>query len=387
MTYVNKPQDFNAKHKRVQDAYALKEPDQVPKVLLATSWGYSYSKVKIMDVIHDKEKLADAMTRYCEDIYSDMVMMGTINAPLLMYEILKPNNPQYLIFEDGYSLQHFECADMNPEEYPLLIEDPLNYIENIILTRRYSALREPYPKNYHALKDAYSEAMKFLESIVYAENRLKDVYGLPAMSNSVCYMPIDIVFDFLRGFKGVQMDIRRHGSQLIEACDKLADVVNDISLGRAKKGDVIFCPLHLASFLSPKQFEKFYWPSFKKVLDFAHKKGVKLLCYLENNWTPYFEFLQELPKGLMIAMIEYGDMSEVKKKLGDKIAIMGGMPTEKLRYQTKEECIDYTKKILDICAPGGGYLWSTDKIWLSPDDVNVENYKACVDTVRTHGKY
>ena len=388
MAYANLPHEYDAKFKRVHDAYDLKVPDRVPLVSLVLTWGSGYSKVKIEDVLYDEAKLCDALTDYCKEICTDTMLVGSLSVPLTLYDALKTENPQYIISSDGYSTEHVEQAVMTPEDYPQLIADPAKFIENVMLPRRYPSLNKPYPENYKILKTAYDEVVRYLGNITSATQRVKDRFGVPVMaSNGAVYGPIDFLFDFFRGFKGIQLDMRRIPDQVIEATDKLADYIIDLKLGQLKKHDSLFCPLHLATYMSVPQFEKFYWPSFKKVVNYIVSKGAQCILYLENDWTPYMDFLMEFPKGSIIAIIEYGDIKMFKKKYGSKIAIMGGMPCEILRYRTKEECINYTRDIIDSMAPGGGYLWTTDKILLSPNDVNTENYIACSETVLKYGVY
>lgn len=36
---------------------------------------------------------------------------------------------------------------------------------------------------------------------------------------------------------------------------------------------------------------------------------------------------------------------------------------------SRQENIDFAKRVIDHCAPGGGFLFTTDKAWNSPDDI------------------
>jgi uroporphyrinogen-III decarboxylase len=60
------------------------------------------------------------------------------------------------------------------------------------------------------------------------------------------------------------------------------------------------------------------------------------------------------------------------------------MPLDMLAFATKEECTQYAKKILDDCAPGGGYIFATDKPLLSLSDAKPENLKAVLDLVKEY---
>ena len=99
------------------------------------------------------------------------------------------------------------------------------------------------------------------------------------------------------------------------------------------------------------------------------------------------QHLTEFNKGSLIIDPEYGDFAQIKKNYGSHMAIVGGLPLSVLNYQSKEECCDYAKKLIDDCAPNGGYMLSTDKGACYANDLNVENFKAVVETVNEYGRY
>lgn len=386
MAYANLPKDYAAKHKRLYDALNMKVPDQVPILLQSISWGFSYSKTNLNEAYKDPRKVYEGSTQFCRDIYSDAIFIAGIDAPIGLYDALDPPRRQYIVSDDGYSLQHMEIADMKPDEYPELIKNPTEFIANVLLPRRFPVLNAPYPANYEALKKAYDEIMYFVGILNKSVAWAKEEYGMPVMSSGVFYTPADMLFDFFRGFKGLILDIRKRPEEVIAACEVLANYECKLRFANAKKGSLMFMPLHVATYLNPKQFDQVYWPALKMVVEAAIAKGIRPVLYLENDWTPYLDYLLRFPKNTISIMVEKGDMKMIKEKLGGHMSIIGGMPCHILRNCTKEECVAYAKNVLDIMAPGGGFVFSTDKLLLSPGDIDVENYKAVVEVVRNYGK-
>jgi uroporphyrinogen-III decarboxylase len=94
-----------------------------------------------------------------------------------------------------------------------------------------------------------------------------------------------------------------------------------------------------------------------------------------------------LPKGFAIGLVEGDNIFDAKKKIGDNVTLAGGMPLELMKLSTKEKCIDAAKRIIDECAPGGGYIFATSRALLSKGDVNVENLKAVNEFVHEYGVY
>lgn len=86
----------------------------------------------------------------------------------------------------------------------------------------------------------------------------------------------------------------------------------------------------------------------------------------------------------MIYFFENTDFVKAKKVLGDVACIGGGMPTEYLMMGDKQRVIDHTKKMIDLLAPGGGYIMTNST---AIDQVKTENLEAWKDTVFEYGKY
>jgi uroporphyrinogen-III decarboxylase len=115
--------------------------------------------------------------------------------------------------------------------------------------------------------------------------------------------------------------------------------------------------------------------------------GTQTFVFMEGSWEPYYDFLNELPANCMIGNLEADDPIEAKKLIGDKITIAGGVPLNLLRYGTKQQCLEHAKRIIDACAPGGGFIFTTDKALLSAGDVKIENLIAVNEFVHEYGVY
>ena len=58
-----------------------------------------------------------------------------------------------------------------------------------------------------------------------------------------------------------------------------------------------------------------------------------------------------------------------------------------LQYGTKEKVIDEAKKLMDVLAPGGGYIFTVAKGITYPNDGTPENVRALYEFVESYGKY
>ena len=77
-------------------------------------------------------------------------------------------------------------------------------------------------------------------------------------------------------------------------------------------------------------------------------------------------------------------MKLAKQELGGIACIMGGFPVYTVRYGTPVQIEEQVKELLDIMAPGGGYLFATG---YALEDCPEENLEALLMAVEKYGKY
>ncbi|MEO1817022.1 MAG: uroporphyrinogen decarboxylase family protein [Acetobacterium sp.] len=366
------------------------EPDRVPVMGLYQSWALGYSKIKWDDAQNDFNKELEAYGKVLEDFNFDCTFVATTTRATKIFDPLGRNC--YMGSEDGYTMQHIEYPMMpDPEEYSKLIENPFEFTLNELLVRKYPNLQKGDAEKYQALKESLIEGQKFMGDVFKGINVSMEKYGMPSMLAGWYVAPVDLLFDYYRGFKGISLDMRRRPDMIIEAADKLADIliryISGMNEIKGQEFPFLWLPIHLPTFMSAKQFEKLYWPSFKKVIDAVHKMNIRIMCYLEGNWEHLYEFVNQFPKDMFICLLEKDDICKAKKLIGDNVTIAGGMNTEQLFYNSKEQLIEEAKRVVDICAPGGGFIFTTDKILIAPNDVNIDNFRAVNDFVMTYGKY
>ena len=77
-------------------------------------------------------------------------------------------------------------------------------------------------------------------------------------------------------------------------------------------------------------------------------------------------------------------MAYAKKELGDIVCLTGNFPGRIISYGTKLEVIEGIKRNLDICMPGGGYIFDLDG---GLYNASTENVQAMYETIREYGRY
>jgi uroporphyrinogen-III decarboxylase len=200
--------------------------------------------------------------------------------------------------------------------------------------------------------------------------------------------PFDMLTDMLRGTVGIFMDMYRQPEKIHEAMERLVPIVIEEAVKSAERSlaPIIGMPLHKGErgFMSPKQFETFYWPSFKKVLLGIIEEGLVPMPFAEGNYIPRLETIQDMPHASMVWYFEYMDMARAKATVGRNNCICGNLPISIVVTRTAAEVKEGCRKLIETCAPGGGYILSAAA---SMDRGKIENLHAMMDAAKEYGKY
>ena len=136
--------------------------------------------------------------------------------------------------------------------------------------------------------------------------------------------------------------------------------------------------------MSNRQFEKFYWPTFKKLMLGLIEEGLVPMPFAEGNYADRLDIVSDMPKGSVIWHFETIDMAEAKKKLGDKVCIAGNVPVSLLVTGSPQEVKEECRRLIEIAAPGGGYILTGAA---SMNEGHPENLKVMMEAAREFGRY
>ena len=385
---------YEQRIRRFDDVMSRKLPDRVPVVPNMNTWMYQFAGISVKKAFtEDPEEIFRAAKYMTEHVPMDALMSTSNTVPLNLAE--KVGEGIYTCSDNGVQIKGSGGHLMEPEEYGLLAEDPMKFFANVLIPRKFEIFRNAsLEKKVEIIKQAYADNLAFIKYNQVPNTRIEKELGMPLIVRGTNFLPPDIVLDYLRDFVGISLDVRRHSQQLLEACLALYDYIMEMFNDTATPPDrkVLFSPLHLPTYLRPRDFARLYLPFMKKYLEeMAVKRGYSIYFFMENNWMPYLDLLQELPENTkFVGLFETGnidELAEIKRRLGSHMIIMGGMSVDTLRFGTKEEVIDSAKKCLDLLAPGGGYIFSTDKTLMTMNNGTPENVIAACEYVTENGRY
>jgi hypothetical protein len=284
-------------------------------------------------------------------------------------------------------------AWMHDDEYDLLIEDPTGYLFNVWLPRVSADVVEPgqpstMRNNMSFLKGGMA-MLDYFNGFGTQAAQLRAESGTVSAISGILKAPLDIIADKLRGYRGMCMDMFRQPDKLLAACEAMMPHLLATAASGADPDRNVPVGLWLhrgcTPFLSPQQFEKFFWPTLKQIIEGLWEQGIQTLLYAEGEWNGNLKHIAELPDQSIIYHVDRGDIFEVHKAVGHKFCISGGIPNELLAFGTPDDIRAYCKKIIDGVAGDGGYIMDASAIM--QDDTEVENLKAMTDFTREYGVY
>ncbi len=384
---------FEERLARYQATIALEPTDRmVVGGTGSNNFAEVYAGYSNQEVMYDITKWTDAESKFAEAFPQvDLLRTGRIWAPLFdsvgfkLYRIPGRDLPPNVIH------QFVEGEWMKADEYDILINNPVEFMMEYRLPRVLGEFKERGPTRWYMalLKSGIAYAMmaqQQREKALYLERK----YGLPRPHQGGMLAPFDLLADGYRGLQGIMIDIYERPEKVLEACEALIpDIVNGaIASADPLKRYPIFLALHRGCqpFLSPKQFDTFYWPSLKKALVLIINYGYIIRAYLEGDWTSNWHHWNEFPKGKVVCDIDdKPDIFAAKREIGDTVCLAGGIPNRMFILGTPDEIRARVKELCETVGKDGGFIINGGCV--IPHHTKPENFRAYVDATLEYGKY
>jgi uroporphyrinogen-III decarboxylase len=373
-----------------------------------------YAGTDFHTVMYDYDKLYRAWKKFLNDFDMDSVVGPGLVYPGRVFDIV-----DYKLYAwPGHGLplsatghQFVEGEYMMADEYGALLADPSDYAWRVFLPRAIGSLA-PFRKlppltsllgrpqgllmvagqpdiqaAFQSLADAGQE-MAGYQQIIMKFSREAQAAGFPSIRGGVAMAPFDTLSDAMRGTKGIIMDMYRRSDMVLQAVDLIADfaIKNTIESLNAMGGIMVSFPLHKGddTFMSDAQFEKFYWPSLKKVILALIEEGIMVSIFAEGKYNNRLEQVKDLPAGWILWHFDQTDMARAKKVLGNTQCLTGNVPTSLMCTGTPQAVKEYCRKLIETCGKDGGYILTGGA---SASEVKADNLRAMMAAAKEYGKY
>jgi hypothetical protein len=406
---------YRVRAQRLVDVYNVQEPDKVPVSLPIGNLPYIMAGINMHTAMYDYEKAVQACkefnARYSEELEYFASPMNTPGKALEILDYKLYAWPGHGLSVDAPGYQFVEGEYMRPEEYDDLIRDPSDFWLRTYLPRVFGSYesfkkwlpltdivemptQEIMPLALPEVQDTLRKMLKAGKELqkrarATAEFRgLGPSLGFPNRMGALNVVPFDALGDTLRGTQAIMKDMYRRPDKLLKALDVIADLTIHSILTAPNISRIFMAmfPLHKGAdgWMSQKQFETFYLPSMKKVMDGLIREGLIILLFAEGSYNTRIDSMTDFPKGTVTWLFDQTDMARAKRVLGAKYCIQGNIPSSMVVTAAPSEVKEYCRNLIKTCGNGGGYMLAAGCV---PDNPKLENLRAMLAAVDEYGVY
>ncbi len=405
----------NQRVTRFIKAIKMEEPDRVPVMLPVGSYPAYYAGSSFYNIMYDYNELKRCWIKFMDDFGDMDTFMGPGLIPsgrimeALDVKIMKW--PGHGIGKDVTMQQIVEGEYMKADEYDWLMMDPTDYNLRVTLPRT-NGLFEPFAKLpplrtlfgganwvgllanpeirkvFQTLMDLSDEFMRHQSAIMEISDMAR-ARGYPSFFGGImAQAPYDYFADMQRGTRGIAMDLYRQPDKLLEAIDVQLNLTIERTIKNFPMTNCPVCmmPLHKGddTFMSDEQFEKFYWPSLRKLFLAMIEEGLVPFPFAEGRYNSRLKQITDTPKSAVVWYFDQTDMAEAKKVLGNVSCIVGNVPSSIVMTGTSRQVKENCRQLIETCAPGGGYILAGGA---SIDKGNIENLRVMMEAAYDYGTY
>ena len=386
------PQEL--KQHRIQlfrDCAAWRKPERVPFLANIVTWKIIDSGYKFSEALHDYDIMSKCVTNFLDKYNVDVLTDTGVRNPMRIPESI--GESYYYVNDEAEALGVHAYSLCEKQELAELAQDTDKFVWEKMFPRK-------FPNFQHLKKEdfqrALDEQLAFNNYTAGITKVVREQYGLPALTSLKCGFPnagVEEMFSMVRGIRGLSLDMRRNPDDLL-ACihayeKKTLDPVIEKVYASEDGPDPDACfdlgiMLLAHTVMSESQWEKFYWPSLKRLLDAAAAKKKSVRLTVEGSLSRFFRYFADYPKGVVTLNLDQDDVVEARQALPN-CCIAGGLTAAMLGRGTPQDCIDRLEYLYDAMdAKNGGFILTTDKFISYRNDAKPENLKAVCDFVTSY---
>ena len=410
------------KEARIRATIALQEPDRVPVQVSGSIYAVAQTGHTMAEVVYDEsmEAMKEAMFWY-QDTFEPDTAMGAeqlagqgraleIIAPTFIDWPGRPGNK----LDDNSLMQFIEFEVLEDEDFEFFFSDRTGWEmkKSMPLLAGFAAplkdLKIPL-SHRGTMMDiirsfAKPEVRQLVDQCVWLNdffkenarrraevNRAAVERGFPTFGGGKAMVAFDEYSDTLRGTLASLMDLYERPEDVERFIDEyhpqMIDEIKHMNPDGKKTGKFVNMTLHkgLDGFMSDEYYVKYYWRYLQEIIQTIVDVGMIPYVFCEGKYLTRVQHLKDIPKGKVVYKFEDTPMELAKEVVGDVACITGGFDNTLLSYGTVQQVEDACKKMIDVCAPGGGFIFQTKSSLI--DTCKPENVEAMFRTVRDYGRY
>jgi uroporphyrinogen-III decarboxylase len=366
---------------RFNAAINLQKCDHVPIGLPLSWFAGRYAGLSMAEYATNCQASADAVYKTFQDLGGLDLTSFTLSPALVNKGMpIKQKIPGRELPVDSI-IQYHEKEVMTPDEFDIVISKGWRYYyKEYIMPRIQPELCGP--SGDIELKNREKEVLQITEKL-----RSRFVDKSIIFNDSFMVLPPFETLSMARSFGPFLLDLYRRPDKVIAAIDVMLAESIEMVTSQMKSVKKSFGNTAISrssnTFISPKQFEKFVFPSIKQIVDIFVNANLTVIFHLDQDWLKFLTLFRQFPEGRYIVQLDGAtDMFEAKKVVGDRMCLMGDVPARLLKLGTTQSVEQYCRKLIDNVGKGSGFILSCGCD--IPVDAKFENVKAMVDTAKNY---
>jgi hypothetical protein len=403
--------NYKVRIERLRKTYDMEPHDRIlaDPFMGANEYAVRRKGIQGKDMVYNHEKLREPLLEFHNEFQPD-IAGSPLPYPGKVMDMLDYKSYVWggQKLPDNMTIQAVEGEYMTGDEYKEFAADPTNfwlkkYLPRVMPTLAPLAMLTEFPRvsenvdiidlivpfgtppfqeMLKTLMEAGNEMMKLLGTVGQTSGMIAAA-GFPSMNANIVKTPFDYLGDTLRGSRGILMDLHRRPDDLIAACEAYVPVlINAVVNASDRSGaPTALYVLHKGAdaFMSQKQFEKFYWPTWKQVMLGLYEEGITCYLFVEGSYNNRLEYLAEMPEKSLLCHFDQTEMGPVKEILSDKFIIAGNVPASLMSAGTVDEVRAYCDNLLELFQDAPGYILAHGCYFENTTD---EKLRAFMDSVK-----
>ena len=367
---------------RIAAVVGLQTPDRVPVAPLLDHYAATYSGYTNAEIMIQGDKRIAAVVKTATELGPwDMTFLAdTANAVLLQMGVPIPIKLPGRDLPANVTHQFQEVELLTPEDYALLERKGLLRFMAEIMGRL-----KPEWKGLRGYVVLVRTLFEYRRHVKMVRSRGIEV--------AVGFVHPGVLYEYFslgRGITAMSVDTFKRKDAIVSAGKVWAKGMADLAIRASRFCGVprVFVGAARASpvFLSRRNFETLVLPDLEYTINRLVEAGITPVLHCDTDWTKFFDLFLRFPaKRCILELDGKSDICKAKEILGQHMCIMGDVPAELLVLGSKEEVMDYCRKLIETVGKGGGFILSSG--CSIPLNAKTENVRALYEAAQKWGRY
>jgi uroporphyrinogen-III decarboxylase len=369
---------YQERRTRIDRTIAMEPVDRIPTAYMGMAYAPRLMGMSMADFCEIPENRTDvtlaAMDRLGADVWDGIndLPCGRIAPSLTGLWLAHIATPGRELPDDSL-WQVQEAEVMKPEDYDVILE-----------------------KGWKAFLDGYYPRVididELNESRAWVRGNVQNVIDKCKQHG---YVPISfggtsIPFEYLCGGRSMSrfyIDLYRDQEKIREVMDVMMPhmIRNGVSAAELSGIPAVWVGgwRSASSLIAPKIWDELVFPYFLQLVNALAEKGIISVLHFDQDWNRDLERFREFPARMCLLNTDgMTDLRKAREILGDRMAMMGDVPSSMLCSGTPEDVFNYVRDLIRDIGPTGLILCPGCD---APINTKNENMEAMVAASREFG--